>query len=77
MLFLEKRINVNRISHVNYNNIFFKQRKSYNTLEKNSNNFEIMPSFSSYLIQEHNQNLTQVPENFMKAFNFDDVTLTF
>ena len=37
----------------------------------------MMRSFSSYLIQEHSQNLIQVPKNFMKAFNVDDVTLTF
>ena len=37
----------------------------------------MMRSFSSYLIQEHSQNLKQVPGNFMKAFNVDDATLTF
>ena len=26
--------------------------------------------------QGHRQNLKQVPQNFMKAFNVDDVTLT-
>ena len=78
VLFLEKRINVNREKVMLTITIYFLNSAKVKTLQKEiAILLKWCVLFQATWFKSIVRILTQVPENFMKAFNADDVTLTF